>query len=110
MVRAMQARRQKDATPGSVSLKAEWKPIYEHITIPARAEWDAFELSVREISNLRVGDVIEMPAGILDETRVTLNGTPKFVGTVGLDSEHVAVKLSKKITPEIVFVPRTHGR
>lgn len=106
MVRAMQVRRQKDATPGGVSLKAEWKPIYEHITIPARAEWDAFELSLREISHLRVGDVIEMPANILDETRVTLNGTPKFSGTVGLDADKVAVKLTKKIISEPTFSPR----
>lgn len=106
MVRAMQARRQKDSTPGNSALKAEWKPIYEHITIPARAEWDAFELSVREIAHLRVGDVIEMPANILDDTRVSLNGTPKFVGTVGLDGDRVAVKLSKKIQPEPVFTPR----
>lgn len=106
MVRAMQVRRQKDATPGTTSLKAEWKPIYEHITIPARAEWDAFELTLREICNLRVGDVIEMPAGILDETRVSLNGTPKFVGTVGLDSDRVAVKLTKKLAADSNTAPR----
>ena len=106
----MAARRQKDSTPGGISLKAEWKPIYEHITIPARAEWDAFELTLREISQLRVGDVIEMPAGILDETRVSLNGTPKFAGTVGLDADRVAVKLTKKLQPEVTFVSRPHGR
>ena len=110
MVRAMQIRRQKDATPGAVSLKAEWKPIYEHITIPARAEWDAFELSLREISNLRVGDVIEMPAGILEETRIALNGTPKFIGTVGLDRDRVAVNLTKKIISETSTPPRSNGR
>ena len=110
MVRAMQVRRQKDATPGSVSLKAEWKQAYEHIAIPARAEWDAFELSLREISNLRVGDVIEMPASILDETRISLNGTPKFIGTVGLDSDCVAVNLTKKIPAEQTLPPRSHGR
>jgi len=107
MVRAMQVRRQKDATPGTASLRAEWKPIYEHIAIPARAEWDAFDLTLREICNLRVGDVIEMPAGILDETRVSLNGTPKFVGTVGLDSDRVAVKLTKKIPSDSNSAPRT---
>lgn len=110
MVRAMQARRQKDSTPGNVSLKAEWKPIYEHITIPARAEWSAFELSLREIAALRVGDVIEMPPQIIDETQVALNGTPKFVGTVGLDEDHVAVKLTKKLPPEQPSAPRPHGR
>lgn len=100
MVKTMQARRQKDSTPGAISLKAEWKPVYERITIPARAEWNAFELSLREITQLRVGDVIEMPANIVDDTRVALNGTPKFVGTVGLDSDRVAVKLTRKISAE----------
>ncbi|HEY9153891.1 MAG TPA: flagellar motor switch protein FliM [Opitutaceae bacterium] len=110
MVKTMQARRQKDSTPGAVNLKAEWKPVYERITIPARAEWSAFELSLREITQLRVGDVIEMPANIVDETRVCLNGTPKFVGTVGLDSDRVAVKLSRKLTAEEEAAALAHGR
>ena len=110
MVKTMQARRQKDSAPGGVSLKAEWKPIYEHITIPARAEWDAFELSLREITNLRVGDIIEMPVGIVDQTRVTLNGTSKFTGTVGLESDRVAVKLTKKISSEDHPRPKSNGR
>lgn len=112
MVKTMQARRQKDSAPGGVALKAEWKPIYEHITIPAKAEWDAFELSLREITNLRVGDVIEMPANIVEQTRVTLNGTPKFMGTVGLENDRVAVKLTKKITSEETPKPKAppHGR
>lgn len=112
MVKTMQARRQKDSTPGGVSTKAEWKPIYEHITIPARAEWDAFELSLREITNLRVGDIIEMPAGIVDQTRITLNGTSKFMGTVGIENDRVAVKLTKKISSEETPAPKSlpHGR
>jgi flagellar motor switch protein FliM len=110
MVKTMQARRQKDSGPGGVSAKAEWKPIYEHITIPARAQWSAFEVSLREIVNLRVGDVIEMPAGIVDQTEVALNGTPKFLGTIGVDNEKVAVKLTKKITTQDAPRPKPHGR
>lgn len=111
MVKTMQARRQKDSQPGSVSLKAEWKPIYERITIPARAEWDAFELTLREITQLRVGDVIEMPPTIVDQTRVALNGTPKFLGTVGLDSDRVAVKITRKLSAEEESPePKPHGR
>ncbi len=112
MVKTMQARRQKDSAPGGISVKAEWKPIYEHITIPARAEWDAFELSLREITNLRVGDIIEMPAGIVDQTRVTLNGTPKFMGTVGIENDRAAVKLTQKISAEETPAPKSlpHGR
>jgi flagellar motor switch protein FliM len=111
LVKSMQARRQKDTTiNATVEKKAAWQPIYEKITIPARAEWDAFELSLREVTAMRVGDVIEMPAGILDQTRVLLNGAAKFVGTVGLDSDRVAVKLAKKITLEEDPNAKSHGR
>jgi flagellar motor switch protein FliM len=111
LVKSMQARRQKDTTVDSaVAKKAEWKPVYEKIRIPTRAEWDAFELSLREITALRVGDVIEMPAGILEQTRVLLNGTPKFIGTVGLDSDRVAVKLAQKISVEETAKEKSHGR
>ncbi|OIR18781.1 flagellar motor switch protein FliM [mine drainage metagenome] len=102
LVKSMQARRQKDSNLDSevIKKKAEWLPVYEKVTIPAKAEWNAFELSLREVVSLRVGDVIEMPTGILDQTRVMLNGCPKFVGSVGLDGDRVAVKLTKKIIEE----------
>lgn len=110
LVKTMQARRAKDTTPETAPTRAEWKPIYEHITIPARAEWEAFEVSLREVSALRVGDVIEMPADIVERTHVLLNGSRKFVGTVGLDSDRVVVKLNKKIPAESAPKPKQHGR
>ena len=102
LVKSMQMRRQKDATISSevINKKAEWHPIYEKVTIPLRAEWDAFELSLREIVSLRVGDVVEMPADTLDKTRVLLNGAVKFSGSVGLDSDRVAIKLTQKVVEE----------
>jgi len=102
LVKAMQARRAKDATVNNevVDRKAEWQPIYEKVNIPVRAEWDAFELTLREIVSLKVGDVIEMSPEVLDKTRVLLNGNAKFMGSVGLDSDRVAIKLSKRIVEE----------
>lgn len=102
LVKAMQARREKDSTISQEvsNKKAEWQPIYEKVNIPARAEWDAFELSLREIVSLRVGDVVEMTPEVLDKTRVLLNGSAKFMGSVGLDSDKVAIKLTKKIVEE----------
>jgi len=100
LVKKMQARRQKDATTTPVEKHPAWQASYDRITVPVRAEWQAFELSLREIYNLRVGDVLEMPASHLQETTVLLNGAPKFVGTVGLDSDRVAVKLTRKLPRE----------
>lgn len=97
LVKKMQARRQKDSAVTTVEKRAAWQKAYDHISMPVRAEWEAFELTLREVSSLRVGDVIEMPAELVQQTRVLLNGTPKFVGTVGLDTDRVAVQLTKKI-------------
>lgn len=112
LVRAMQAKRQKDSAVSTIERTSAWHPSYDHITMPVRAEWEAFDLSLREITSLRVGDVIEMPAGLLNQTRVLLNGSPKFIGTVGLDSDRVAVQLTRKLAPTVEPQPTTtlHGR
>lgn len=110
LVKSLQASREKEGTPAAKAQKAEWKPVYEHISLPVRAEWDAFELSLREITDLRVGDIIELPPDIVDRTTVKLNGSPKFSGTVGLDRETVVVKLTQKISPEHAPDSKHHGR
>src|SRR4029077_11951091 len=111
-VRRMQARRAKDANvTTTVEKKATWKESYANIAMPVRAEWDTFEVSLREITDLRVGDVIEMPAEQLRQTNLLLNGVPKFVGTVGLDTDHIAVQLTAKVsTPQQILVTNSHGR
>ncbi|MBL9215140.1 MAG: FliM/FliN family flagellar motor switch protein [Opitutaceae bacterium] len=112
LVKQMQARRQKDAAVSTAAPKAAWQKSYDHITMPVRAEWEAFELSLREITSLRVGDVIEMPAAILQQTRVLLNGAPKFLGSVGLDTDRVAIQLTQKLPPQGEPHPSVspHGR
>ncbi len=110
LVKSLQANRDKDMAPEPKPQRAEWKPIYEHITLPVRAEWDAFELSLREITELRVGDVVEMPSEIVQRTTIMLNGSPKFNGTVGLNGDKVVVNLTEKISQEHAPKPKNHGR
>jgi flagellar motor switch protein FliM len=110
MVKAMQARRQKDNAITVTAKRAEWQASYDRITMPLRAEWQAFELSLREITSLRAGDVIEMPPSLCNDTRVLLNGTAKFVGTVGLDSDRVAIQLTRKLPSEDSAHAKPDGR
>lgn len=110
VVKKMQARRQKDTAVAQTVKRAEWQSSYDRITVPVRAEWQAFELSIREIAALRVGDVIEMQPSVCNDTRVLLNGTPKFVGTVGLDSDRVAIQLTRKLPSEESFHAKSDGR
>ena len=100
VVKKIQTRRQKDSAISPVEKKAEWQPAYDRISLPVRAEWSNLELTLRELTCLRVGDVIEMPASLFTETRVLLNGTPKFIGSVGHEADRVAVQLTRKLPPE----------
>jgi flagellar motor switch protein FliM len=99
LVKAVQHRRQKDSTPDAAPARAEWRAVYEHVEIPVVAEWPLTDIPLRDIAALRVGDVIELPLGVLEQTRVLLNGAPKFFGTVGLEGDQVAVKVQGKIAP-----------
>ena len=110
VVKRMQARRQKDTAVAQIPKRAEWQAAYDGITVPVRAEWQAVELSVREISSLRVGDVIEMPPALCHETHVLLNGASKFIGTVGLETDRVAIQLTRKLPAEKSSHGNSDGR
>jgi flagellar motor switch protein FliM len=110
VVKKMQVRRQQASTVTPQLKHSEWQAAYDQISVPVRAEWDAFELSLREVCSLRVGDVLEMQATLCAETRVLLNGTARFVGTVGLDTDHVAVQLTRKLPLEESSHAKTDGR
>jgi flagellar motor switch protein FliM len=98
LVKSLQQRRQKDTAPVVAPAKAEWHDVYEHVQIPVRAEWNLPEMALREVAALQVGDLLEMPLGVIDQTHVFLTQIPKFIGTVGLEGEQVAVKLNRKLT------------
>jgi flagellar motor switch protein FliM len=44
------------------------------------------------------------------ETRILMNGTPKFIGTVGLDTDRVAVQISRKLPSEEIFNAQSDRR
>ena len=85
----------REARPGPGA--SSWRPVYENVAVPLQAEWDAFLLPLRDLSALRVGDILELPAGIVDRTRVTLNARPKFLATAGLEGSRVVVKLTQRL-------------
>jgi len=97
LVKAVESRRHKQSEAPAPTLPPSWRPVYEQIQIPVRAEWVGASLPVREIASLKVGDVLELPVGIIDETIILLSGTPKFGGTVGLDGDRVAVTIKRKL-------------
>lgn len=73
----------------------QWRPAYAQIDVPAMAEWEAFDASVRDLLALREGDILQLPKDIIKQTRVRIVDEIKFVGEVGLDDDHVAVKITE---------------
>ncbi len=110
VVKRMQAKRQKDSAVTATQRRAEWHPAYEGVLVPIRAEWQALELTLREVASLRVGDVIEMRPEICGETRIVLNDTAKFIGAVGLDTDRVAVQITRKLPPVESLHVKSDGR
>lgn len=110
VVKRMQARRQKDTAVTATVKRAEWHSAYEGIKVPVRAEWQALELTLREVASFRVGDIIEMRPAICGETVLVLNESPKFVGTVGLDTDKVAVQITRKIPSAEPSYGKSDGR
>ncbi|PTX90906.1 flagellar motor switch protein FliM [Opitutus sp. ER46] len=111
VVKQMQARRQKDTAVTQTVKRAEWHPAYERVMIPVRAEWHAFDLTLREVASFRVGDVIEMRPEVCGETHIVLNDTSKFIGTVGLDTDRVAVQITSKVhVSDPLFHAKPDGR
>ena len=110
LVRSMQARRQRDSAVSQVEKRFAWRPGYANIDVPVRAEWEAFDLTVREITSLRVGDVIELPARLIEQTRVLVNGTLLFQGTAGLDTDRIAVQLTARLASSPPQTNKSDGR
>ena len=66
---------------------------YSDISVPVVAEWDVFDMNLSDVLSLRPGDLIELPKGIIKETKIRVEETTCYTGEVGIDNGAVAVKL-----------------
>ena len=109
-VRRLQASpRGQEAAAKAAPAKAAWRGgAYDQITIPARAEWHIFDLPLREVAALRVGDTLELPTALLDQTELVLADAPKFLAKVGLEGDHVALQLTRAISRSQPAAPHAH--
>ena len=93
-------------TPSS---PARWQEVYDDILVPLSAEWDAFELPVRDLLALRVDDVIEMPARLIKDTKLRIEDRTCFVGEIGLEGEQVAFEVNETCIEASNLMGKSHG-
>ncbi|MBI4324913.1 MAG: FliM/FliN family flagellar motor switch protein [Chloroflexi bacterium] len=89
----------ESATPGQVaSAPAEspkWNESFNDILIPLTAEWSELELRARDLSQLKVGDVLELDSQSVNRVQVRLGDLLKFSGRLGTCDSKWAVELAQ---------------
>jgi flagellar motor switch protein FliM len=79
-----------------------WRPAYNCIPIRLNMEWDACEISLREVLGLKPDSIVPLPRDIARQTHVRLSGATKFVGEIGVEAGRLAIRIDKRISPEDV--------
>ena len=97
LVKKIQANSKKYARSQSNERTMQWQEGYAGIRMPVIAEWTPFEMTVRDVLALREGDVLELNSNVLSDTKLRLENSTKFRAEVGLEGEHVAVKITEKL-------------
>ena len=76
------------------SVPVRWHDVYDDIPVGVSAEWDAFELTLRDLSNLEVDDVIEMSPSLIGDTKLRIEDRTCFIGEMG--SKAIKLPSSKR--------------
>jgi flagellar motor switch protein FliM len=74
----------------------KWNQTLGNVAIPIVAEFDALDLSARQLASLKVGDMLWLDPSRLAQVRVRLARTPKFIGALGTCGPRWAVELLQK--------------
>ena len=93
----------------SASKPPRWHEIYDEIPVDISAEWDAFELTLRDLSNLEVDDVIEMSPALIEKTNLRIEGRTCFIGEIGLEGDQVAFQVNESIVEAVKLIGKKHG-
>lgn len=92
-----------------VSRPPRWHDIYDDIPVAVSAEWDAFDITLRDLANLSVDDVIEMSPDLLGNTKLRIEGRTCFIGEIGLEGEQVAFQVNESIGEAVKLIGKKHG-
>lgn len=99
LVRHLGSKLKAEAQDGSehAAQKPKWNPELETANIPVTAEWPALEMSARDLTNLKVGDVLPLEPEVVNAVRLRLASLPKFMGRLGTQGNKWAVEITSTI-------------
>lgn len=86
-----------EAADATTAQKPKWNTELEKANIPITAEWPALEMTARDLTNLKVGDVLPLEAEVVNTVRLRLASMPKFMGRLGTQGKKWAVEITQSI-------------
>jgi flagellar motor switch protein FliM len=94
LLRSFQSRQEKMQPDKPVVREPNWHPAFEEVLVPITAHWNACTLTLAELSNLEIGSVLPLPMSILEQTSIVVGSEEKFIGTIGIEGERIAVSIT----------------
>ena len=91
------------------TISPKWHEINDEIPVDISVEWDAFQLSVRDLFNLEVDDIIEMNPEMISKTKVRIEDRTCFVGEIGLEGDQVAYQVNECKAESLNLIGKSHG-
>lgn len=72
-----------------------WDPRFDHVELRLRGVWNDLVLSAREITRLKVGDVIQLQSHHVRNVRLHIADLPKFTAQLGAVGEKRALEITQ---------------
>ena len=76
-----------------------WKKDYDEVSVPLSAEWIRLRLSARELTRLKVGDILQWDVETAGRVMLRLARRPKFEGRLGTRGKKWAVEITNVLKP-----------
>lgn len=75
----------------------KWKRDFDDVRIPVVARGPGITVTARQLAQLKVGDVLPLPADFSHRVCLSLSKSPKFAGRLGTKDQHWAVELTEPL-------------
>lgn len=100
IIKKMQAGRNREIELSKKIQHQSWREPFNKISVNIIADWVIGKILVKDALQLQVGDIIELPRTMLEQTRIRVDSNPRFRAAVGVENEHVVAQIIEKTTEE----------
>ena len=101
IIRKLTAALETTAQPTAPSPTANlrWNDQLNDVLVPVSAQWEGLEITARELTQLKVGDFLQLSPDCVQEIQIRLATKLKFIGRLGTQNNQRAVQLHETVQP-----------